>query len=697
MCTPIGNLKVLPDQESKICREIENHDNLSKDCLQCPNLRLSAESPLPTWEGDNPEDVSKEFMNSCPNRVMTNNDLSGESQLTPSIETSLDSVLCPNNDNIGHDELLDPPQSLNPNPKINEDDPKASLQALKAKNVDRPIVAHININFLASKFEPLESLIKDNIDILLVSETKLDETFPSGQFVIKGYGKPIRLDRNRGHGGGVLFFIHDDLPCRELKSHKLPGNVEGIFIEISLGKTKWLILGGYNPHKDTISYFLSHISKELDKLLPSYENILLMGDFNSCMSENAMQEFCEMYSLENLIKGPTCYKNALNPSSIDLMLTNKKLSFQNSMTLETGLSDHHKMTISVLKKHFKKQDPITMNYRNFKSMDEQRFRTDLIQRLKQFESLDIDNFKELVISVLDNHAPLKKKVLRGNNAPFMNKTLSKEFMHRSKLKNQYHKNPTESNKEAYKKQRNFCVGLVQKEKKKYYNNLDIKIFSDNKKFWQKVKPLFSEKSNLKRNITIVENDAVISDKTEVAEKLNTFFIEVVENLEIKKFLPNSDDDHESALPQNVKGKIDSIIKKYDSHPSIMKIKVNVNLEGRFSFCNVTQAGIQNEINAINPKKASVENDVPAKILKENKDIFSLHLSRIYNESKNNNTFPVSLKNADVSPIHKEKETTATKNYRPVSVLPILSKVYERNMYDSILSYIDKFLSPYLLG
>ena len=456
-------------------------------------------------------------------------------------------------------------------------------------------------------------------------------------------------------------------------------------------------MGGYNPHKDNIAYFLSHVSKELDQYLPSYENILLMGDFNSCMSEITMQDFCEMYSFENLVKGPTCYKNPLNPSSIDLMLTNKKSSFQHSMTLETGLSDHHKMTLSVLKKHFKKQDPITISYRNFKSMNEQNFRTDLIQRLDQFESLDIEDFKQLIISVLDTHAPLKKKVLRGNNAPFMSKTLSKEFMHRSKLKNQYHKNPTESNKAAYKKQRNFCVGLLKKEKKRYYNNLDLKIFADSKKFWQKVKPLFSEKSNLKRNITLVENDKVISDKAEVAEKLNTFFIEVVENLEIEEFLPDNNDDHESVMPQKVEERIDFIIKKYDSHPSILKIKENVKLEERFNFCDVTQAGIQKEINALNLKKASVENDIPAKLLKENSDILSPHISCIYNESKNTKTFPVSLKHADVSPIHKEKETTAEKNYRPVSVLPILSKVYERNMYDPIYSYVDKYLSPYLFG
>ena len=66
-------------------------------------------------------------------------------------------------------------------------------------------------------------------------------------------------------------------------------------------------------------------------------------------------------------------------------------------------------------------------------------------------------------------------------------------MHRSKLKNVYNKNPTELNKSNYKKQRNFCVGLLAKEKKKYYNNLDLNIFDDNRKFWQKIKPLFSKK------------------------------------------------------------------------------------------------------------------------------------------------------------------------------------------------------------
>ena len=82
-----------------------------------------------------------------------------------------------------------------------------------------------------------------------------------------------------------------------------------------------------------------------------------------------------------------------------------------------------------------------------------------------------DDLREIFMSTLTFHAPERKKVVRGNQAPFFSQKLSKAIMHRSKLKNRYNKNPTEQNKINYKKQRNFCVNLLRREKKKYYNNL----------------------------------------------------------------------------------------------------------------------------------------------------------------------------------------------------------------------------------
>ena len=79
--------------------------------------------------------------------------------------------------------------------------------------------------------------------------------------------------------------------------------------------------------------------------------------------------------------------------------------------------------------------------------------------------------------------------------------------------------------------------MLNREKKKYYKNLDLKILNDNKMFWQKVKPLFSSKNlNNQKRIVIVEDDKITSKDKDVAEKLNDFFIKAVENLEIEPFI-----------------------------------------------------------------------------------------------------------------------------------------------------------------
>ena len=124
---------------------------------------------------------------------------------------------------------------------------------------------------------------------------------------------------------------------------------EGIFFEINLRKIKWLVFGGYNPNKHTIIDFVNKLGTSLDHYMSKYENFLLLGDFNCEMSEKVMIEFCETYNLKNLIKDPTCFKNIQNPSTIDLILTNKPKRFQNNITVESGLSDHHRLTITVMK------------------------------------------------------------------------------------------------------------------------------------------------------------------------------------------------------------------------------------------------------------------------------------------------------------------------------------------------------------
>ena len=352
----------------------------------------------------------------------------------------------------------------------------------------------------------------------------------------------------------------------------------------------------------------------------------------------------------------------------------------------------------MLKSDFKKKDPILVNYRSYKHFDDLSFRTDLKHGLQTLDNVNMnyDDFKDVFMKVLNLHAPMKKKYIRGNNAPFMNQTLTKAFMHRSKLKNKFNRNPTNENKRLYNQHRNYCVSLLKKEKNKYYNNLDLTIFNDNKKFWKKVRPLFSDKQKaIPRDIILIENDATISEKKDVAEKLNNFFIEAVDNLEIESYLL-ANTDHIDNTEDVLNDDIQTITNRYGNHPSIIKIKEYVREENHFSFKDMTPQDLEREILKLDTRKATTEN-IPIKMLVKSYDIISKHLSDCYNNSKNLQYYPTSLKLADVTPVHKKDEKTLAKNYRPISLIPVASKLFERNMYNEIIEFIENSLSPYLFG
>ena len=453
------------------------------------------------------------------------------------------------------------------------------------------------------------------------------------------------------------------------------------------------MFGGYNPHKENIPNFVNQLGPVLDHYIAKYENFLLLGDFNSEMSETVMRDFCDTYNLTNLIKEPTCFKNVLNPSTIDLILTNRPRRFQNSVAVETGLSDHHKLTITVMKSLFQKQDPITILYRDYKSFDQELFRNDLLRDLynKRNGRISYDSFEEIVVTLLSQHAPLKKRLIRANNSPFMNKRLSKAVMTRSRLRNKFTKDPTDENRAIFTRYRNYCTGLFRREKKLYYNNLDPKLVTDNRKFWKTVKPLFSDKHFSSNKITLLEGDEIISNNQAIAEIFNTYFANIVEELDIEGF-PTTDYSYVPELDY-----ISNIIGKFKHHPSILKIKDNVKVDNCFTLLPVDESAICDKIDSLNKRKPTTYNNIPTRILVDNKDIISPFITEMYNESNRTSNFPNPLKLADVTPVHKKEERILKGNYRNVSILPPVSKIYEKDISDQICAYINKYLSPFMCG
>ena len=123
------------------------------------------------------------------------------------------------------------------------------------------------------------------------------------------------------------------------------------------------------------------------------------------------------------------------------MLTNKQERFLKAKTVETGLSDFHKMVLSVFKTSFKKQKPRIVTYHDYKRFDNGKFRESLITYLSTGKNISYDAFENLVLQTLDKMAPIKQKHIRSNRFPFMNKDIHKAIMTRTRLRNDSSKNP----------------------------------------------------------------------------------------------------------------------------------------------------------------------------------------------------------------------------------------------------------------
>ena len=188
-----------------------------------------------------------------------------------------------------------------------------------------------------------------------------------------------------------------------------------------------------------IASHIQKISNGIDAYCKKYENILIIGDFNVDVKELSLHLFCHQCKLKSLNKDSTCYKNIDNPSFIDLLLTNSAKSFERTCTIETGLSDFHKLVVPVLNEKHERMPPKVIQCRNYKKFDYAIFNNNLRKQTTNlnFSELDFAAIRKIFMEILDKFAPFKKKYIRANHSKFVTKELSEGIMLRSKLRNQF--------------------------------------------------------------------------------------------------------------------------------------------------------------------------------------------------------------------------------------------------------------------
>ena len=221
----------------------------------------------------------------------------------------------------------------------------------------------------------------------------------------------------------------------------------------------------------------------------------------------------------------------------------------------------------------------------------------------------------------------------------------------------------------------------------------------NKKFWQTIKPLVSNKNGFSNsNIMLIEEDKLITDEKKLVECFNEHYINIVEKLSGLKPDPIN-----YSSENNKVNIVKDIIIKFKNHPSIIKIKEKekdsedgINCGKTFNFCKINENDISKLFNDLKTDVSTGEDKIPAKLTKLAKPYLIEPLTKAINSSISTNTFPLKAKRATVTPLDKGGiNKTDMLNYRPVSVLNIFSKFYERVIKDQITNFMNSKMSTFL--
>ena len=171
----------------------------------------------------------------------------------------------------------------------------------------------------------------------------------------------------------------------------------------------------------------------------------------------------------------------------------------------------------------------------------------------------------------------------------------------------------------------------------------------------------------------MEKDFILEKNDDIAETFNDFLTSAVSNLNIPRYQdPFTDSDQ---TENRIGHPILRIIEQYKNHPSIIAIN-NQNMGRRFSFQEITKSEINQEILNLDSSKACQESDLPTKIIKANSDIFTEVIHKELNRDLEVGNFPCTMKLANVTPVYKKGNRSEKGNYRPVSILPNISKVFK---------------------
>ena len=549
---------------------------------------------------------------------------------------------------------------------------------------------HLNINSVLSKIDELRVVAKKSkAAVIGVTESKLDATVLDGEVNIDGY-EVIRSDRNR-HGGGVACYVRNDISFNVRRDFS--DEIENIVFDMLLPKTKPILVGIlYRPPDQ--SKFLDKLSTAISRS-NTFDNqeVYILGDLNINLINKQKhipngikryKEFCSLYGLEQLISTPT--RVTMNSSSIlDHILTNSTDRVSQSGVIDTGLSDHQLIycTRKITRTKFNSHKNITI--RSLKNYSQDVF----LEELNKINFPDYSKFTDIndaysdfigkVSLTIDKIAPMKEIRIKNSSKEWFDEEILEEIEKRDKLLAKFKKSRQPSDSQNYKIARNKVQGMIKKKQKNFIAEKLNQNIGKPKELWKSLKSFGLPSKQQSSSTICLEKDGILSfDHKANAEIFKDFYSNLASDL-VKK-LPN---------PPNKFGT--GTVREYYK---------NLNLEEKsFTFEPTTHAVVLKLLEDLNPSKSAGLDNIGGKFLKEGASILASPLTDLCNLSISLSSFPDECKVAKLKPLYKKETKTKPKNYRPISLLPLISKIIEKIIHNQTQSFLDenKILYTYQSG
>lgn len=539
---------------------------------------------------------------------------------------------------------------------------------------------HLNIRSLLPKHDELCLLAKQsNADIICLSETWLDNSVFDSEISINGY-TVVRRDRNR-HGGGVCIYIRNTLSFN-IRDDLEHSDLEALFIDILLPKSKPILCGViYRPPKQTDFYNILETVLLSCSSFNSQENVIL-GDFNtnvsktstSCPLSRSLKSLCSLFSFKQLIHAPTRIFSE-SSSIIDLILASDPQNISQSGVIDCSLSDHQLIFCTRKLCRSKSGNHNTVFLRSLKNYNKEAFQQHLVgtdwSSVLLCENVHNawNSFKHIFTSAIESVAPLKQVRIKQRTEPWISSEILQHIVNRDKAYNIFKQHKSEENLKAFREIRTKTQILISKAKKNYFKTTIEENKHDSKNIWKNLKILGmpTKKSSSSGNIGLAINDEICFDRLSVAEKFNSFYTSVASKLVEK-------------LPKCLNKFGSSFVFNYYSSKGVKPNFYNLSI--------VTEIQVLKYINLLGLNKATGLDGIPARFVLDSASIIASPLSHIINLSIIQGSVPDDLKLARVVPLYKKNDKTEVGNYRPVSILSIVSKVLERVVYDQVYSYLS---------